>query len=243
MEIRAIDEYYSSKLHKPFYMVVGDEEYKKILENLRTRAISIIHVSDCCNKADKLPDLDALREKLETADVSCQYNKVVLVGLGEYLALSGNNITKEVLGEFSNFNLGSAQVVLLLRCIDSQVEAFAKSDRRLLESGRIAFGENLSTSVSFKFSDPNLGLYQINGIKGILAKLEEGFSGVICANTVMPFKDSLLPVQHVRDSFEALSKKLGAITLRRDNGSEEMWSRLLADLRQRNYEIDALMKE
>lgn len=243
MEVRAIDEYYSSKLHKPFYMVVGDEEYKKILENLRTRAISIIHVSDCCNKADKLPDLDALREKLETADVSCQYNKVVLVGLGEYLALCGNNITKEVLGEFSNFNLGSAQAVLLLRCIDSQVEAFAKSDRRLLESGRIAFGENLSTSVSFKFSDPNLGLYQINGIKGILAKLEEGFSGVICANTVMPFKDSLLPVQHVRDSFDALSKKLGATTLKRDNGSEEMWSRLLADLRQRNYEIDALMKE
>jgi len=243
MGINAIDGYYSSKLHKPFYMAVGDEEYKEIIENLKTRAISTIRVSDCCSKSDKLPDLDALRERLETADVSCQYNQVVLVGLGEYLALSGSDKTKEVLSEFSNFNLGSAQAVLLLRCIGPQVEAFAKSDRRLLESGRIAFGENLSSFVSFKFSDPNLSLYQINGIKEILAKLEDGFSGAISANTVMEFKESLLPVQHVRDPFEALSKKLGVTTLKKDNGSEEMWSRLLADLRERNYEIDALMKE
>ena len=81
MNMKPIDDYFASKIHKPFYMVVGDEEYKETIDSLRSRAISILRVSDCCRNADKVPDLDNLREKIETADVSCDYNDVVLLGL------------------------------------------------------------------------------------------------------------------------------------------------------------------
>lgn len=30
MNIKAIDDYFGSKIHKPFYMVVGDADYKSI---------------------------------------------------------------------------------------------------------------------------------------------------------------------------------------------------------------------
>ena len=99
-----------------------------------------------------------LREKLETADVSCDYNNVVLLGLGEYLALCGEGKVMDVLSECFGYRLGSAQVVFLLRCVESQVRQLIKNDKRLFDSGMVAFGDDLSTSVQFKFSDPGLGI-------------------------------------------------------------------------------------
>lgn len=240
MSMKEVDDYFASNIHKPFYMVVGDKEYGEIINNLKSRAISIICVSDCCVSDDRVPDMDALRQRLETADVSCDYNDVVLLGLGEYLALSGEIRTKDILSELANYNLGSAQVVLLLRCVSAQVKSLIKSDIRLLESGRVAFGDNHDTNVSFKFSDPGLGIYEINGIKNILKTLEGGASGQILANTVMEFKDSILPVWRVRNSYEAISKNINMSAVPKECGKEDMWKKLLSELREKKFNIDKL---
>ena len=123
MNMKALDDYFDSKIHKPFYMAVGDKEYGEINDRLKKRTVSIIRVSDCCKTEDKKPDMDAFREKLETADVSCDYNNVVVLGLGEYLALEGDKKARDFLTELANYNLGGAQVVLLLRCVSSQVRS------------------------------------------------------------------------------------------------------------------------
>lgn len=243
MNMKAIDDYFASKIHKPFYMVVGDVEYGEIIDSLKSRAISILQVSDCCKNDDKVPDLDALREKLETADVSCDYNDVVLLGLGEYLALSGDTKAKDVLGELASYNLGSAQVVLLLRCVEPQVRLLVKGDRRLMESGRGAFGDDLATSVCFKLSDPGLGIYKINGVKNVLKTLEGGASGEISANTVMEFKDSLLPVQRVKDSYEAISRNINMDAIPKECGTEDMWAKMLSELRECKFKADRLFEE
>lgn len=243
MNMKPIDDYFASKIHKPFYMVVGDEEYKETIDSLRSRAISILRVSDCCRNADKVPDLDNLREKIETADVSCDYNDVVLLGLGEYLALCGDAKAREILLELENFSLGGAQVVLLLRCVESQVRALVKDDRRLQESGRIAFGDKLSTSIRLKFSDPGLGIYMITGIKNVLSNLETGISGEIAVNTVINFDNSLLPIQRVRNSYEAISKKINMDEIPKECGSEEMWEKMFLELRERNFDTDKLFTE
>ena len=237
MSMNEIDEYFASKIHKPFFMVVGDKEYGEIIDLLKSRAISIIHVSDCCRNEDKVPDMDYLRQKIETADVSCDYNNVVILGLGEYLALSGDLRTKDVLLEFIDYNLGIAQVVLLLRCVSTQIKALVKKDKRLLESGRIAFGDELNTTVSFKFSDPEIGIYNINGIKNILNTLETGISGQISANTVIEFNDSILPIQRVRNSYEAISKKINIDVVSKEYGTEEMWRELLSQLQEKRFNI------
>lgn len=243
MNMKEIDDYFASKIHKPFYMVVGDVEYSDIINSLQSRAISIVHLSDCCRHIDKVPDLDVLQEKLETSDVSCDYNDVVLVGLGEYLALSGDKRSKDVLAELANYNLGSAQVVLLLRCVESQVRTLIKNDKRLIESGRISFGDNLDTTVSFKFSDPGLGIYKINGIKNVLKVLEDGDSGEISANTIMKFKDSLLSVQRVSDSYEAIAKNINLDAIPRECGTEDMWGRMLSELCERKFKTEKFFEE
>lgn len=243
MNMKWLEDYFASKIHKPFYMAVGDVEYREVIKSLRSRAISILHVSDCCKNIDKVPDLDALLEKLETADVSCDYNDVVLLGLGEYLALCGNARTRDVLAELENYNLGSAQVVLLLRCVEPQVRALVKDDKRLVESGRVAFGDDLGTTVHFKFSDPGLGIYNINGIKNVLKVLEDGKSGEIAANTVMKFNNSLLPIQRVRDSYEAISQNINMDVVPKECGTEEMWEKMLLDLREWKFNTDKLFEE
>lgn len=240
MDIKVIDDYFDSRIHKPFYMAVGDAEYGAIKDDLRSRAVSIIKVSDCCKLDDKKPDLDAFREKLETADVSCNYNNVVVLGMGEYLALEGDKSAREFLGELVNFNLGSAQAVLLLRCVADQLKSLVKDDRRLIESGRMVFGDDLTTSLRFKFSYPGLGIYKINGIKNVLRTLEDGAVGEISANTIMPFQNSLLPIQHVKDSYEAISRSVNMDAVTKECGTEEMWDRFLTELRNNNFKTDKL---
>ena len=236
MNMKALDDYFDSKIHKPFYMAVGDKEYGEINDRLKKRTVSIIRVSDCCKTEDKKPDMDAFREKLETADVSCNYNNVVVLGLGEYLALEGDKKARDFLTELANYNLGGAQVVLLLRCVSSQVRSLVKNDKRLIESGRVAFGDDLSTSVCFKFSDPGLGIYMINGIKNVLHTLEDGATGKIYANTIIPFQDSVLPVQRVKDFYEAIAKSIDMDAIPKECGTENMWERFLGELRKNNFE-------
>ena len=242
MNMMHIEDYFASKIHKPFYLVLGDDEYKAVIEILKSRAISILHVSDCCKSDDKMPDLDELREKLETADISCDYNDVVLLGLGEYLALCGAARAEEFLSELLDFNLGSAQVVLLLRCVETQVNDLVRRDRRLNESGRVAFGDNLSSFVKFKFSDPELNLYEIYGIKNILKVLEGGQSGEISANTVMMFKDSLLPIHRLQSSYDAIAKKLKMDTIPKESGEEEQWEKLLSELKKYGFSARKLFE-
>lgn len=222
MNMKPMDDYFASKIHKPFYMVVGDKEYREAIDSFKSRAISILHINECCKNFDKLPDLDVMREKLETADVSFSYNNIVMIGLGEYLALCGDKRANDILGELKDYNLGNAQVVLLLRCVEPQVRALVKNDKRLIESGRVAFGDDLTTSLHFRFSDPGLGIYKINGVKNLLKVLESGADNEISVNTVMKFKDSLLPIQLVRNSYEAISKNLNMDEVPKEYGTESM---------------------
>lgn len=111
MTLTAIKEYYSSNIHKPFFSVVGNDEYRELKINLEELGIDFIRLSDCCHNQDKKPDLDILREKLRTADIDCKCNRVAVLGLGEYLLLCGDSIARMVLDEFKDFNLGSAWAV------------------------------------------------------------------------------------------------------------------------------------
>ena len=114
MTLTAIKEYFLSNIHKPFFAVVGNDEYRELKINLEELGIDFIRLSDCCHSQDKKPDLDILREKLRTADIDCKCNRVAILGLGEYLLLCGDSIARMVLDELKDFNLGSAWAVFLL---------------------------------------------------------------------------------------------------------------------------------
>lgn len=236
MEEKVIDDFLTSDLHKPFFCVVGDRDYDLILNALKKRTVSYIRVSDCCRSIDKKPDLDLLREELETADVSFKHDLIVL-GLGEYLALEGDYYAQNCLADLANFNLGNAKAMLLLRCVGNQMKGLLRNDSRLSESGRIVFGDDLTSSIKLRFSDPSLGIYTLNGLKNVLKQLEDGEAGEISANTIMSFQDSLIPILKVNSSYEAIAKNMEVGVLVKNNGNDEMWGHLLKDLRENRFDI------
>lgn len=64
---------------------------------------SIIRVSDYCQNNDKLPDIDRLFDQLTTSDEHTNENKMAVIGLGEFLALRGNNEATSVLSQLKDF--------------------------------------------------------------------------------------------------------------------------------------------
>lgn len=115
----------------PFFYVVGDNEYKATLDELKQEGISTIRISDFCKKPDKFPDLGDMVDSFRTGDVDYKSNKYVLIGLGEYLALKGEAEALKVLRELKGTTLGTARVILLLRFVGTQVEEIVSEDIRV----------------------------------------------------------------------------------------------------------------
>ena len=230
MSLKTIENYFQSNINKPFFMAVGDDEYRFLKTKLvEAGDIAFVRLSSCSRSIDKKPDLDKFREILRMADVDCDSNRVVVLGLGEYLALEGSAFAKKTLNEFISFNLGSAHVLFLLRGVSVQVRELMHSDLRY--SGRqIEMGNDTVSSLSFMFSTIDLGMYDDTGFKKALEIAEEGELDTICVNTNMTFPNALYQVQLLKNPHEAICKKIKGFELPRSLGSDEYWEELLNDI-------------
>ena len=238
MDISCVESYFASGLHKPFYLLVGDEEYQEARKNLKSRMTQVLRVSDCCRSQDRLPDLGKLKDDMTTADVSCDYNRVLVLGLGEYLALQGEAKTREYLASLSDLNLGTGKAVILLRGMTEQLRILLTEDVRRRESGCIEIASHASTNISLELAEPELGIYELRGLKFLLRHLEEGATGLVRACTSMTFPHSLLNIKLVRHSYEAIARHLSMGGIIRDCGTEDLWNKLLAELRHNDFRMD-----
>lgn len=228
--IEAIEGYFKSNIYKPLFVAVGDEEYTYIRSKLvEAGDVDIVKISKFCNGSDKKPDLDKLRETLRMADIDCQSNKIVLLGLGEYLALEGAVMASRTLGDLITFNLGSAHAVFLLRGVTNQIKNIASSDPRL--SGRqIEIIDETNSGLSFMFSSLELGMYPHSGFKYALEMVEEGKVDKICVNSSLTFPESLLPIQVVKNPYEAIRKIDSDFSVPKSFGNEDEWTELLGEV-------------
>ena len=207
MTLTAIEDYFGSNIHKPFYAVVGTAEYEELNIKLEELGIEIIKLSDCCRGQDKRPDLDLLREKLRTADVDCKSNKVAIIGLAEYLLLMGEEYSYAVLDEFKDLNLGSAWVVFLLRGEVHTLRKIAINDPRFDNRRYYISKEDPILELSLSVSPTSFSLFDLNGVKELLCELEEGKSGEIGYNSDVPFPNAACRIKEIRDSYEAIRIK------------------------------------
>ncbi len=228
MVMAAIREYYNSNIHKPFFAVIGDEIYQDVKSEILKLGVEVIRISDCCHNPDKKPDLDILGDKLRTIDIDFDSNKVVVLGLGEYLALEGEEEIFKELDRLKDFNLGNGKAVILLRGVHLQIKKIADSDPRF--DNRKFFLHGTQTELQFVFASGNIKMYDIDGFKNLLKTCEEGASGVLCANTNLNFQNSILPIKKITSSFDALKKIDINFKLEEKNGSEEQWNELLAEV-------------
>lgn len=230
MSVEAIESYFSSNIYKPFFMVVGDKAYQKTKAKLAEAGdVAFLFLSKCCRTNDKKPDLDKLKEALRMADIDCQSNKVVLLGLGEYLALEGYEIAEHVLSELISFNLGSAHVVFLLRNVADVVKHMVKGDPRL-RGRQIEIDSDVDSSLSFSFSSIELSMYQDTGFMRALEEAEDGKKASIAVNTALEFPNAIITVNIVKNPYEAICKIDRDFRISKKYGAEDNWSDLLVEV-------------
>ncbi|MBT9156991.1 MAG: hypothetical protein DDT37_01996 [Firmicutes bacterium] len=182
-----VDRYLRSAVHTPFFLTVGDEEYEDAKRACEAAGFSVVPVSSYCRASDKRPDLDHLTNDLIRLDT-----KIVVVGLGEYLALCGRRDAYTHLLGLKDLNLPSGKAVLLLRGVTEIVQELVDRDPHRFEDRRVGFvGDGVSTLVvNVTSADTNSRAHE--GVKALLVKLEAGARGDISGESAIRFDDSLL---------------------------------------------------
>lgn len=227
MILTAIEEYFSSSLHKPFFAVASDEEYKELKIKLEEHGADFIRLSDCCRDMDKKPDLDLLRDKLRTADVDCKSNRVVVLGLAEYMLLTGDEYAFFTFDELKDFNLGSAWAVILLRGDAHIVKKNATGDPRFDNRRYFISRDAMPLDFDLLFSPSNVSMFENDGLKSLLIKMEDGESGEIGYNSDLEFPEATCRIRAIKDSYSAICKKNPGFGIPKEFGNDERWDYLL----------------
>lgn len=240
MSIKAINKYLSSKVNTPFFLAVGDKQYDGIKNELSGLGFIPIKISDYCDN-DRLPDIDGLFERLMTAGKKNDSNKLVVVGLGEYLALRGSKVTERALSELKDLNVGNAKVILLLRCVATLVSGL-KIDPRF-DSRRFSLAGNTDCDLSVTLATSAVGLSALPGIKALLMQLENGGCGNMVVHTTVNLDNSLLTIYKINNAYEAIKHTSLSFNLPYSCGSDIHWAELLKELPQNNSSLDAVFEK
>lgn len=240
MSIQAVKRYLSSPVRTPYFLVVGDEKYKDIKEKLFELGFDFVKVSDYCSD-DRMPDIDGLLERLKTADVNASNKQLVVIGLGEYLALCGNIVTTNILLRLKDLNIGSSKVILLLRGVATQINGLQKDPR--FDSRRLCIHEKVDCDLSFTLADPSVGLPALQGIKALLLELESGRSGNVIVSTTLDFDNALFNVHKITDAYEGIKFTVLGFSLLRSCGSDVQWAELLRELTRNGGSLDAVLEK
>lgn len=213
----------------PFFYTVGDDEYNNALTELKQAGLTVIRVSNFCSKDDKVPDIDELIDYFRTADVDYRDNKFVVIGLGEYLALCGNDEIISTLNRLKSTTLGGARVILLLRGISSYVADLASCDKKLVGQGRVSLSKSLSN-----LSATNI-LYATDivskkGIKWLLRNYEDGCTGNCLFSSNRSLPNSIIPITTVSGAYSTLRYVIKDFVLPEVYGTDELWEALLTQV-------------
>ena len=241
MSIESVNKYLSSNVKAPYFLTVSDGQYKGVKEKLSELGLTFVRVSDYCSGDDKLPNIDGLFERLKTADINASDNKLVVIGLGEYLALRGNSEAASVLSQLKDLNIGRAKVVLLLRGVATQInvlQADLRFDRR-----RFCMLDKADCDLSFTLAVPSVALSVLTGIKALLIKLENGICGNVFVNTMVSLDNALFTVHKIANAYEGIKFTSLSFNLPRTCGSDIQWAELLTELMQNGGSLDAVFEK
>jgi hypothetical protein len=224
--LSAVDKYLTADVHKPFFLVVGDENYIEVKSALESRGFHVVKLSDHCG-ADKRPDLGGLTDELAISDGDHTDNKVMVVGLGEYLALRGGQFAYNELLKLKDSNLRDTKTVLLLRSVTATVKRLVGEDRTRFDNRRVSFIGNGISDITITFIPNTLDIPAHEGMKALLAELENGASGSVSVKSALQFEDSLLTVRTIKDAYDGVKHLVLAFSLPRSCGNDEQWTELL----------------
>jgi hypothetical protein len=243
--VDAVDKYLSSSsVNAPFFLVVGDENYTSTKAALLEKGLKAVSVSDCCGNADKRPNLDSLIGTFDFADIDSQSHdkKIVVLGLGEYLALCGKDIAFARLSKIKDMKVGNARVVLLLRGVSEIIRKLQSADPTRFDSRRVLFTGSTETNVNVVFVPANLNLPAEDGIKALIAKIENGYVSLSAKSNIF-FDNSLLATSRINSAYDGIKHFCPIFPLDEACGDESQWTAFLADLTKANGDIGVVIDE
>lgn len=237
-----VSQYLESAKGLPFLYAAGDSTYLDVLNELKQNGLTEIRVSDFCTKEDRFPDMDVIVEHFRTLDVDYKYNRFVVIGLGENLALKGANEAKNTIRRIKSVTLGNARVVILIRGISSILREVANEDPRIMARNLVYFESDCVSNISIvnnKVIRPKEGA----GIRGIIKTLEDGIVGTISTYTEVSLDDSIFQVKVIDNAYEALIKAFMDLRVSERYGTSEQWMDLLSEYNQKPEKIKNYFSE
>ena len=241
MSIERVITYLASNVNTPFFYFVGDCGYPFVKEKLTELGFSIVRVSDYCRNDDKLPDIDGLIDQLAIADKNAYGKRMAIIGLGEYLALRGDNEAASVLSQLKDLNIGTAKSVLLLRGIYAQMKGLQVDPR--FDKRRYCISDKADCDLSITLTSPSVALSATAGFKTLLTRLESGECGNIVVNTAVHLDDALFTVHKISDAYEGVRFTCHGFNLPRSCGNEEQWTSLLTQLNQNGGSFEDVLEQ
>ena len=231
MSVDEVTKYLQSEIFTPFFLVVGDNNYVTIKDDLSAKGLEVIGISEYCT-ADRQPNLDDFFYNLKLGG-----NKIV-VGLGEYLSLRGEQEIYDWLIKLQYYDLNGLKAILLLRGVKNTVMKL-QSDLRF-DSKHVCYSEDTSVNLSVTCISDSLNLpTACLGLKGILAYFESGQNNVI-AKTANSFTDSSLAIHTISSAYYGIKYLVPSFSLPDYYGNDENWNELLILLITENGKLETV---
>lgn len=231
-------------VNSPFFLVVGDENYLSVRARLLELGLKIFRLSGCCLSPDKPPNLDRLFGAFDFADIdsSSEDKKIVVVGLGEYLALRGEDEAYKRLHEMKEQKVGNARIVLLLRGVSSVVRKIQENDKRRNTERYMLFTEETDSNISVSVIAQDLDCEAGEGIEGLICELEEGKTAV-SVKTYADFSKSMFKISKINSAYDGIKKMAPDFSLAESLGSTVEWTEFLTALTAVNGEMSLLFDD
>ena len=244
MPCDAVKGYFNSPTMTPFFLFVSDRKYRNIVNTLSLQEVTFKKLSDFCNDNDKLPDIDRLYTYItHMSDTGEGEKRLIILGLGEYLAIRGNYESWSVLSKLKDLNVSPGKVVLLLRGLGTQIEKLKKSDPRF-DDRRYCVVDGANCNLSLTLTKPFIGFSAINGFKSMLKKFEDGCSDNFIVNTsIIDVEKSLFNVQLINDAYDGVWFSTKGFDLKRSWGEDTYWTELLSEMNNSGGKITSVFNQ
>lgn len=244
---KALQSYLVSKEATPFFYVVGDGEYLEAKKTMIEMGMQVVKTSDFCADSDRAPRFDAIFDALRRGG-----GTRVLLGLGEYLALKGEETARRQLDILRNLQIeNGGKAILLLRGVAGVVAALKARDPRF-DGRRYWASERAECDIRVDLFEATIELnHCVNGIKNALATLEagrdverhiRGGERTVAVRTREDFSSSLCSVRRVASAFELVERFIPNGKTLVNCGDERNWARLVVELEKADNDFETMLR-
>jgi len=234
----------NTNVNAPFFLAVGDNNYIETRNALSEFGLKTVRISDFCANADRPPNLDKLLATFDFADIdgSGKDKRMVVVGLGEYLSIQGEDFAFSRLNMLKDKKIGNARVVLLLRGVSSAIRRIYKEESKRDVQRYMFISDDTVSDIKISVV-PNEIKYPVKkGLKELLRTLEDGKT-TVNVTTNYCFDNASLTVDKIKSYFDGVKHLVPTFPLEEKLGSPEQWAELLCQFSKHNGDFDLLLSE